>query len=167
MKIGILIEDLYNEFEFWYPYLRLKEEKFDVISIGPEKGKEYKSKVGLPHIAEASPEHVDANEFDAIIVPGGYAPDKLRRYEKITNLVKKVYENEKIVATICHGGWVLISAGILKGKKATSFFAIKDDMVNAGVNWVDKEVVVDKNIITSRNPNDLPIFLKTIITKLK
>lgn len=167
MKIGVLIEDLYNELEFWYPYLRLKEEGFDVISIGPEKEKEYKSKVGLPHISEASPKYIDANELDAIIVPGGYAPDKLRRYEEITNLVKKVYENKKIVATICHGGWVLISAGILKGKKATSFFAIKDDMINAGVDWIDKEVVVDKNIITSRNPNDLPIFLKTIISLLK
>ncbi len=166
-KIGVLIEDLYNELEFWYPYLRLKEEGFDVIAIGPEKGKEYKSKVGLPKVSEEAAKNIKPEDLSAIVVPGGYAPDRLRRSKDVLNLVKGVFENGGIVATICHGGWVLISAGILKGKKATSFFAIKDDMVNAGVNWVDEEVVVDGNLITSRVPDDLPIFLKTIISKLK
>jgi len=167
MKIGVLIEDLYNELEFWYPYLRLKEEGFNVIAIGPEKGKEYKSKVGLPKKSEASAKEVNPKELSAIIVPGGYAPDRLRRSKDVLELVKGVYDNNKIVATICHGGWVLISAGILRGKKATSFFAIKDDMINAGVDWIDKEVVVDGNIITSRTPDDLPAFLRTIISQLK
>ncbi len=167
MKIGVLVEDLYNELEFWYPYLRLKEEGFEVLAIGPEGGKEYKSKVGLPKASEVGAKDVDPKELDAIVVPGGYAPDRLRRSKDILDLVKGVYENGKIVATICHGGWVLISAGILKGKRATSYFAIKDDMINAGVDWVDEEVVVDGNIVTSRTPDDLPIFLKTIISKLK
>ncbi len=167
MKIGVLVEDLYNELEFWYPYLRLKEERFEVLAIGPERGKEYKSKVGLPKVSEVGAKEVNPKELDAIVVPGGYAPDRLRRYKDILDLVKGVYENGRIVATICHGGWVLISAGILKGKRATSYFAIKDDMVNAGVDWVDEEVVVDGNIITSRTPDDLPMFLKTIISKLK
>ena len=166
-KIGILIEDLYNELEFWYPYLRLKEEGFEVITIGPEKGKEYKSKVGLPKISEASAIEVNPHELDAIIVPGGYAPDRLRRSKDIVNLVREVFKNGKLVATICHGGWVLISADILRGKRATSFFAIRDDMINAGVDWIDEEVVVDQNIITSRSPEDLPAFLKAIISKLK
>ncbi len=167
MKIGVLIEDLYNELEFWYPYLRLKEEGFEVIAIGPEKEKEYKSKIGLPKVSEKGAKEIDPKELSAIIVPGGYAPDRLRRSKDILNLVKGVYDNGGIVATICHGGWVLISADILKGKKATSYFAIKDDMVNAGVNWVDEEVVIDGNIITSRTPDDLPAFLKAIISKLK
>ncbi len=166
-KVGILIEDLYNELEFWYPYLRLKEEGFEVIAIGPEKGKEYKSKVGLPRVSEASPKDVNAEELDAIVVPGGYAPDRLRRDKEIVKLVRDVNDKGGVVATICHGGWVLISAGILKGKKATSFFAIRDDMVNAGVNWVDEEVVIDGNLVTSRKPDDLPAFLKAIISKLK
>ncbi len=167
MKIGVLVEDLYNELEFWYPYLRLKEEGFEVLAIGPEGDKKYKSKVGLPKASEVGAKDVDPKELDAIVVPGGYAPDRLRRSKDILDLVKGVYENGKIVATICHGGWVLISAGILKGKRATSYFAIKDDMINAGVDWVDEEVVVDGNIVTSRTPDDLPIFLKTIISKLK
>ena len=166
-RVGVLIEDLYNELEFWYPYLRLKEEGFDVIAIGPEKGKEYKSKVGLPKVSEEAAREVDPKSLSAIVVPGGYAPDRLRRSKNVLDLVKGVYDNGGIVATICHGGWVLISAGILKGKKATSFFAIKDDMVNAGVEWVDKEVVIDGNLITSRVPDDLPVFLKAIISKLK
>jgi len=108
-----------------------------------------------------------ADDFDAIIIPGGFAPDILRRYQQVNDLIRGMYDQGKVVAAICHGGWNLISAGILKGKKATAFSAIKDDLINAGSEFIDKEVVVDGNLITSRNPYDLPFFCKEIIKQLK
>jgi len=102
-----------------------------------------------------------------VVIPGGYAPDLLRRHEEVNKFVKSMYEKGKVVGSICHGGWVLVSAGILKGKKATSFSAIKDDVVNAGAAFFDKDVVVDGNLITSRNPYDLPVFCKEIIKTLR
>ena len=106
------------------------------------------------------------NDYDALIVPGGYSPDLMRRHKKMVAFVKKMNEEEKIIAAICHAGWLLASANIIKGKKLTSFFSIKDDMINAGADWIDEEVVKDGNIITSRNPNDLPAFCTTIIETL-
>jgi len=162
--IGILAEDLYEELELWYPYYRLKEEGAKIILIGTGLKEIYTGKHGgFPVKVDTNASNVSSKNFDCLVVPGGYAPDRLRRYPEVLRLVKEVYEQEKPVAAICHGAWVLISANIIKGHKATCFFAIKDDLVNAGATYIDQEVVRDRNIITSRTPDDLPAFCKEII----
>jgi len=165
--IAILVEDLYQVLEVWYPLLRLREEGVGVVTVGTGTKDEYKSKEGYPVKVDTSIDKVKLEQFDGVIIPGGYAPDILRRFDKVNDFVRKLYLNGKVVASICHGGWVLVSAGILKGKKATSFFAIKDDLIAAGAQYEDKEVVVDKNLITSRKPEDLPSFMRAIIKQLK
>ncbi len=165
-RVAVLIEDLYQVLEVWYPYLRLREEGIQTVLVGTGK-KAYKSKDGYPAEEELSIKKAKADDFDAVVIPGGYAPDILRRYEEVNKFVKEMFERGKIIASICHGGWVLVSAGILKGKTVTGFSAIKDDLVNAGAKFIDKEVVVDGNLITSRNPYDLPVFCTEIIKKLK
>ena len=165
-KIAILVEDSYEDLELWYPYYRLLEEGADVKLIGPE-AKVYQSKHGYPVQADLSASKVKANDFDGVVVPGGYAPDRLRRYPEILDIVREIFEKGGVVASICHGPWVLISANIMKGKKTTGFNSIKDDLVNAGAIYLDKEVVVDNHLITSRTPQDLPVFLPAIITALK
>jgi len=167
MKIAILVEDNYQVLEVWYPYLRLREEGMETIFVGPGRKKEYASKEGYPAPEEISIKKAKADEFDGVVIPGGYAPDILRRSEEIIDFIKDMYKQGKLVAAICHGGWVLVSAGILKGKNATCFSAIKDDLVNAGAKFVDIEVVVDGNLVTSRNPYDLPSFLREIIKFLR
>lgn len=164
-SVAILIEDLYNEFEFWYPYYRMKEAGAKVTVVGTG-AKEYHSKIGLPAPGGMPAESVKAADFDAVIIPGGYAPDRLRRFPAVLQLVKDCFNQGKIVAAICHAGWVPISAGILKGKKATCFVAIKDDLINAGAIYLDQEVVRDGNLITSRIPDDLPAFCREIIAAL-
>lgn len=164
-RVAILIEDLYNEFEFWYPYYRLQEAGAKVTVVGTG-AKEYHSKIGLAAPGGTPAESVKAADFDAVIIPGGYAPDRLRRFAAVLKLVKDCFEQGKVVAAICHAGWVAVSAGILKGKKATCVSAIKDDLVNAGAQYVDAEVVCDGNLITSRIPDDLPAFCRAIIAAL-
>ncbi len=166
-KFAILIEDQYQVLEVWYPYFRLRDEGIETVLVGTGAKKEYKSKEGYPAQEELSIEKARTDDFTGVVIPGGYAPDILRRYAKVNNFVRDIFREGKIVASICHGGWVLASAGILKGKKATSFSAIKDDMVNAGARFLDKEVVIDGNLITSRNPYDLPAFCREIIKQLK
>lgn len=164
-SIAILVEDLYNEFEFWYPYYRMKEAGANVTVVGTG-AKDYHSKIGLPAPGGVSAESVKAEQFDAVIIPGGYAPDRLRRNAAMVKLVRDCFNQGKIVAAICHAGWMLVSAGILKGKKATCFMSIKDDLVNAGATYLDQEVVRDGNLITSRTPDDLPAFCREIIAVL-
>lgn len=165
-RIGILVEQSYNEFEVWYPFYRFKEEGADVRVIGTGSSDVYESKAGLPIRADVAADKVLADEFDAVIIPGGWAPDYLRRYDSVLKLVRDMYQKNKVVASICHGGWVLASSGILKGKRVTCFFAIKDDVKNAGAEHVDQEVVRDGNLITSRKPEDLPAFCREIIGAL-
>jgi len=165
-RVAILAENLYQEMELWVPYYRMKEEGAEVKVVGTGGAKSYASKHGYPVAVDAQAEAVDAVEFDAVIIPGGYAPDLMRRSEPMVRLVREAFQHGRLVAAICHAGWMPVSAGILKGKRATSFFSIKDDMLNAGATWVDEEVVVDGNLITSRKPDDLPAFCREIVKAL-
>jgi protease I len=165
-RIIILVEQMYNDLEFWYPYYRLKEAGAEVVVVGSGSSEEYTGKSGIPCKVDASAEQVSAADFDGIVIPGGYAPDHMRRYPSMVKLVKDLFEAGKVVAAICHAGWMLASADIVKDRTLTSFFAIKDDLVHAGANWIDQEVVVDGKLITSRKPDDLPAFMKAIIAAL-
>ena len=165
-RVAILAENLYQEMELWVPYYRLREEGAEVHVVGAGGAKSYTSKHGYPVNVDVQAEHVNAVEYDAVIIPGGFAPDMMRRSPAIVKLVREAHEHGKLVAAICHAGWMPVSAGIVKGKRATSFFSIKDDLVNAGAKWVDEEVVVDGNLITSRKPDDLPAFCREIVTAL-
>jgi protease I len=164
--IAILAEDDYEDLELWYPLLRLREEGFNVTVIGVDCDVYY-SKHGYEVVADVAIDEVDPEKFDGVIVPGGWAPDRLRRYPAVNDFVRKLFDNGKLVASICHGGSVLISAGILRGKRATAVMAIKDDMINAGARFIDTEVICDGNLITSRTPADLPAFMREIIKALK
>jgi protease I len=165
-RIAILIEDLFNERELIYPYYRLLEEGYEVHLVGPKKDTVYTSKSGLTEKSTHASNEIRAEDYDGVVIPGGFSPDFMRRTKATVDFVRDMDKLNKPVAAICHGGWMLASACNLKGKKVTSFFSIKDDMVHAGAEYVDEEVVVSGNIITSRNPNDLPVFLKAIIEKL-
>jgi protease I len=165
--IAILAENNYQELELWYPLLRLREAGAEVAVIGTGSAETYTSKHGYPVTVDAAAHEVEAADFDAVIVPGGYAPDLLRRYESVLNLVREADEQGKVVAAICHAGWVLVSADILKGRTVTCVSAIKDDVVNAGATYLDQAVVRDGNIVTSRVPTDLPAFCGTIISALE
>jgi len=164
-RVAVLVADLYQELEFWYPYLRLMEEGAEVVAVGPE-AKEYRSKLGYPAKADLSGKEALAQGFDAVVIPGGYAPDHMRRSPELVELVRRMAEQGKVVAAICHGGWMLASARVVEGKRVTSFYAIRDDLENAGATWVDEPVVRDGNLITSRVPSDLPAFLREIISAL-
>jgi len=166
-KAAILIEDAYNEFEVWIPYYRLKEEGVLVTVVGSGTATTYHGKYDIPIAADVKASQVKAGNLDALVIPGGYAPDKMRIHPEMVNLVRDMFAAGKVVASICHGGWMLASAGVLKGRKATSYIAIKDDMVNAGALWEDSEVVRDGNLITSRKPDDLPAFCRTLIDAME
>lgn len=165
-KVAILAEQLYEDPELWYPYYRLQEAGYDVEIIAPEK-KTYISKHGFPVEADLSIADAKVENYIGVVIPGGYAPDHLRRHSKILSFVRKIFEREGLVAAICHAGWVLVSAGILNDKDATCFFSIKDDLINAGANYLDQEVVIDHHLVTSRSPKDLPAYLPAILKVLK
>lgn len=165
-RIAVLVEDQYQVLEVWYPYLRLREEGYQTVLVGTGK-EEYKSKEGYPARAELDIKKASVDDFAGVVIPGGYAPDILRRFPEVNAFVRQMWQKNKLVAAICHGGWVLVSAGVLKGKRATCFSAIKDDVVNAGALYSDEEVVVDGNLVTSRNPYDLPAFCGRIVAILK
>jgi len=162
-RVAVLIEQQYQELEVWYPVYRLREAGCAVKLVGPEAGKTYASKLGYPAVADQSAKDATADQFDAIVIPGGFAPDYIRRSEPMLKLVRDLFARKKPVAAICHGPWVLCSTPALKGRTATGFHSIKDDMVNAGATFVDKEVVVDGNVITSRKPDDLPAFVLALM----
>ena len=164
-RIAILVEDLYQDQEVWYPYFRLKEAGVEVTVVGTKK-LEFTSKHGYPISADVTIDKVSADQFDGVVVPGGYAPDILRRFAEVSRFVSAMDRQGKLIAAICHAGWVLVSADVLRGKTATGFFAIKDDLVNAGATYVDREVVRDGNLVTSRTPEDLPAFMRTFLEAL-
>ncbi len=166
-RVAVLIEQQYQEMEVWYPVYRLREAGCQVTLIGPEAGATYPSKLGYPAKSDKAAKDVSAADFDGIVLPGGFAPDFIRRHEAMIKLVRDMAEQGKVLAAICHGPWVLCSTTALRGKKATCFFAIKDDVINAGAKYVDQEVVVDGNVITSRKPDDLPAFVVAMMQGLK
>src|ERR1700756_881951 len=166
-RAAILVEQQYQELEVWYPLSRLREAGCKVTLVGPEAGQTYPSKLGYPAKSDKSARDVSADDFDILVIPGGYAPDHMRRSQAMIRLVSAMAEQGKVVAAICHGAWMLCSTQALKGRKATCFFAVKDDVINAGGKYVDAEVVRDGNIITSRKPDDLPAFMKAIIQAVK
>ena len=165
-RIAILAENDYEDLELLYPWLRLREAGAEVHVVGTGSANTYQSKHGYPVNVDVAADAIKAADYDGVVVPGGFAPDRLRRYPAVLNLVRDLHTQGKVVAAICHAGWVLVSAGILKGKKVTRASAIKDDMVNAGATWVDQEVVQDGKLITSRRPADLPAFMQAIIAAL-
>jgi protease I len=164
-KIAILVEHQYEDQELWYPKLRMKEAGAEVTVIGPEEAT-YNSKHGYPVKAEKSIREVSVDEFDAVIIPGGYAPDHMRRVPEMVDFVRKAAESDKLVAAICHAGWMLASAEIIEGRRVTGWSSIKDDLIHAGGRYEDSEVVQDGNLVTSRMPSDLPAFCRTIIEAL-
>jgi protease I len=156
---------LYEDLELWYPKIRLEEEGAATVVAGLGE-RTYQGKRGYPITPDTSVDQLSAGDFDALVIPGGYAPDILRRHQKVLDLTREIFEAGKPVAFICHAGWVPISAGIVKGRRGTSVGAIKDDLVNAGMLWEDSPVVVDGNMITSRTPADLGPFCRAIIGAL-
>ena len=165
-RVAILAEDMYEDPELWYPYYRLLEARAAVPIAGTGSSNAYKSKHGYPVRVDAQVADLRALDFDGVIVPGGFAPDLLRRYPEVLQFVRDLDAGGKVVASICHGPWVLVSAGILRGRRATSLPAIRDDVANAGADWQDAEVVRDGNLITSRRPADLPAFMRSVIAAL-
>ncbi len=165
-KVAVLAEDNYQELELWYPYYRLLEAGAEVVLLGSGDKDVFKSKNGYPVRADMDASDAKSADFDAVIVPGGFAPDKMRKVKAMTSFVADMHAEGKVVGAICHAAWVLVSAGILEGKRATCVSNIKDDVVNAGATYVDEEVVVDGNLITSRTPPDLPAFAKAIVDAL-
>ena len=166
-KAAILVEENYNEFELWIPLYRLKEEGVEVSVVGSGTEKVYTGKYGIPAPVDKNAADVSADDFDAVVIPGGYAPDMMRRSPAMVKLVADFDKAGKLVAAICHAGWMLASADVLRGRNVTSFFAIKDDMVNAGAQWQDAAVVVDNNMVTSRTPDDLPVFMPAVLKVLE
>lgn len=166
-RILFFAANFYEELELWYPKIRLEEEGATTV-VGGVGEKVYHGKRGsYPVTVDAHVDELQAKDFDGLVIPGGYAPDTLRRYAKVLSLTKEIFEAGKPVAFICHAGWVPISAGIVRGKRGTSVGAIRDDLVNAGMLWEDRPVVVDGNLISSRTPSDLPAFMKALIAALR
>ncbi|GAQ16537.1 cysteine protease YraA [Oceanobacillus picturae] len=165
-KVIALVEQDFEDLELWYPILRLQEEGAQVDLVGKDAGKTYIGKYGVPAESAYSFEDINADDYDAILVPGGWAPDKLRRYPEVLEMVTAMDKAKKPIGQICHAGWVLISANIISGKNVTSTPGIKDDMTNAGATWSDEAVVTDGHIISSRRPPDLPPYVKAFADKL-
>ncbi|HEX4213564.1 MAG TPA: type 1 glutamine amidotransferase domain-containing protein [Candidatus Dormibacteraeota bacterium] len=165
-RVAILAEDQYEDPELYYPYYRLLEAGAQVTVVGSGRAKTFTSKHGYPVKADIDASEARVEDFDAVIIPGGYSPDLMRREPKMVAFVRDMDAAGKTVAAICHAGWMLVSAGVLKGRRATSFMSIRDDMIAAGADYVDEAVVVDRNLVTSRFPADLPAFSRAIIDQL-
>ena len=161
--IALYADIMYQEMELWYPLYRLQEAGARVVVAAGEAGKTYTSKLGYPVKSEVAYKDLDPSKFDGVIVPGGFAPDYMRRHAEASAFVRAMDASGKLVAAVCHGPWMLCQADVLRGRKATSFFAIKTDVVNAGAEWIDSEVVRDRNLVTSRKPEDLPAFMKACL----
>jgi len=165
-RVAIMLDQKYQELEVWYPLYRLMEAGASVSCVASLPGREYASKLGYPCISDVAAADVRGEDFDAVIVPGGWCPDFMRRDESMVTFIRQCVEAGIVLAAICHGPWMLCSTDGLKGKRATSFMAIRHDVINAGAQWVDEECVIDGNLITARKPDDLPAFMKAVIQAL-
>lgn len=159
------VEDVYEDLELWYPLLRLQEAGYEMRLAAPER-RSYSGKHGYPATSDLLLPDARSQDFAGLLIPGGFMPDKLRRDPKVLSLTREFFEQGKLVAFICHGGWIPISAKILKGKRATGSLGIKDDLENAGAIWVNEPVVMDGNLVSSRTPRDLPAFGKAMVDYL-
>lgn len=158
-----LVENDFEDLELWYPVLYLRGEGAEVDLVASDKNKVYHGKYGVPANPDLSFDEVNPEKYDGILVPGGWAPDKLRRYPEVIDMVKHMNDHQKPIGQICHAGWVLISAKILDGKNVTSTPGIKDDMENAGATWIDEAVVIDGHLVSSRRPPDLPFYMQAFV----
>lgn len=165
-KILVLVHQQAEDLELWYPIYRLMEEGYQVHMASESADQAFKGKYGVPYKSDISWNTADAGQYDGLLIPGGWAPDVIRRFDVVKELVRAFNEQNKPIGQICHAGWVTISANILKGKNVTSTPGIKDDMVNAGAIWHDESVVVDGNLVSSRKPSDLPAYVKAFIEVL-
>lgn len=165
-RVAVLVENLYQELELWYPVLRLREEGVNVTVVGPSTGEVFASKIGYPATADVAVEDVSAEDFDAVIVPGGFSPEYLRRNRPFVDLVRETNAAGTTLAAICHAGWLLASADVVDGRRVTSVAPIKDDVIHAGGKWIDESVVEDGNLVTAQLPNDLPDFMAAVLRKL-
>ena len=166
-KVAIMVDEMYQVLEVWFPYYRLKEASMDVILVAAEAKKQYHSKEGYPCVSDIAAGQANAADYDCIIIPGGFAPDFMRRNTDVIKFANDMVSTGKVIAAICHGGWLLCSTPVYRGKKATCFMAIKDDIINAGAEYIDADCVVDGNLITSRKPDDLPAFCLAILKALE
>ncbi|MDR5658383.1 type 1 glutamine amidotransferase domain-containing protein [Serpentinicella sp. ANB-PHB4] len=166
-RVAVLVADTFEENELFYPYFRLQEEGFHVDLIGAEGDVAYKGKHGITAVSDYASKEVSVEDYDGVIIPGGYSPDQMRQCPETVQFVKGMNDKNKTIAAICHGPWMMISSCDLSGRTLTGFFSIKDDIVNAGAKYVDQEIMVDGNFITSRTPKDLPAFGKAIVESLK
>ncbi len=167
-KIAFVMDNMFEDSEFRFPYDRANEAGHETVIVGLEKNKDLEGKKGQEKVTtDVGVDEVDAASFDGVVIPGGYSPDLIRTNEKIVSFVRTLFEGQKPVAAICHAGWVLAEADIARGKTVTSWPSIKTDLVNAGANWVDQEVVEDGNLITSRVPGDLPAFNRAVVKALQ
>jgi protease I len=165
-RILMFVDHLYEDMELMYPKYRLIEEGAAVIVAGPRPDEIYKGKYGYPCKSDAAISEVDEKHYDGLVIPGGFAPDTLRRDDNVKNLTRAFHQSGKLVAHICHAGWIPISAGIVKGFQCTSTPGIKDDLINAGAIWSDAPVVIDRHQVSSRKPDDLPQFCQAILLVL-
>jgi protease I len=165
-RLLMFVDDIYEDLELWYPKLRMTEAGAHVVVAGPDAGHTYAGKHGYPCTSDAAIRDMEEDDFHGVIIPGGFAPDKLRRDTKLLALVREFARNGKLVAAICHGGWIPISAGVYKGVRVTGSLGIRDDLVNAGAIWIDASVVVDRQFVSSRKPDDLPDFCEGILDVL-
>jgi protease I len=165
-KVAVLVAEEFEDLELWVPVMRLREEGASVTLVGKEAGKRYRGKQGLTAASDEAAANVRAAELDAIVVPGGWAPDKLRRYPEVTGLVRAIHDRGRVVAMICHAGLVGISAGIVAGRRATGSLGIRDDLVNAGATWVDEPALRDGNLVWGRVVEDIPAFCRELVAAL-
>ena len=165
-RILIFVGEIYEDLEVWYPKLRLIEAGAEVVMAGLEAKQEYAGKHGYPCTSDLAISAVRAGDFDGLVVPGGFMPDKLRRDAKVLEIVRQFDAAGKLIAAVCHGGWIPISAGVYRNVRVTGSLGIKDDLVNAGAIWEDKPVVIDRHFVSSRKPDDLPEFCRGILSVL-
>ena len=166
LRVLMFVEDVYEDLELWYPKLRLIEAGAHVTVAGPVADKVYRGKNGYPCKSDAAIDDMEHEDFHGVVAPGGFMPDKLRRDPKVLDLVRGFAKSKKLVAAICHGGWIPISAGVYRGVRVTGSPGIKDDLVNAGALWEDAAVVIDRHFVSSRKPDDLPDFCRGMLKVL-